>query len=202
MMQLVTHDGNFQADDVLAYAMLTFIFPDHTLIRTRDPKMIQPEANRIVFDVGGKYDPSLFLFDHHYSDKLLPHYIMNNGKEAFAPMAACGLIYKTFKKEIIESILKLNIQNNVNGDGDDTATVAKKQKQNIVDETFYDIIYINFIHDFDAVDNGVYNRGSVELTLEDAYNLQIALKGEKYNMYTNISALVNLFNYSKNDSTR
>jgi len=63
-MQAATHSGKFHADDVLAWALLSqFIQEDITLIRTRDPQLLNRAD--IVFDVGGIYDPSQKLFDHH-----------------------------------------------------------------------------------------------------------------------------------------
>jgi uncharacterized UPF0160 family protein len=70
-MKIVTHDGVFHADDVMAYAILCWVYatgpetpdgpPDIT--RTRDPEVIK--SADIVFDVGGVYDPDKGRFDHH-----------------------------------------------------------------------------------------------------------------------------------------
>ena len=61
-----THSGCFHADEVLACTMLTKFtkkFRDAMIVRTRDPKLL--ETFDIVVDVGGVYDPSKGLFDHH-----------------------------------------------------------------------------------------------------------------------------------------
>jgi len=63
-MTVVTHDGNFHADDVFSIAVLKTIFPTLTLIRTRDKHVIS-QAD-IVIDVGNEYDPETGRFDHHH----------------------------------------------------------------------------------------------------------------------------------------
>jgi len=60
---IVTHNGNFHADDVFSIAALKTIFPFFTLIRTRDLDIIAKAD--IVIDVGGEYDAETGRFDHH-----------------------------------------------------------------------------------------------------------------------------------------
>jgi uncharacterized UPF0160 family protein len=60
---IVTHNGNFHADDVFSVAALKSIFSSFTLIRTRDLAVIAKAD--IVIDVGGEYDPQTDRFDHH-----------------------------------------------------------------------------------------------------------------------------------------
>ena len=44
-----THSGKFHADDVLAWALIQYFYdPNITLVRSRDPKIIEQSA--IVFD--------------------------------------------------------------------------------------------------------------------------------------------------------
>lgn len=64
-MKIVTHNGKFHTDDVLAVSLLRIVFVDHDLdiIRTRDEK-IMAEGD-IVLDVGGIYDTHTKRFDHH-----------------------------------------------------------------------------------------------------------------------------------------
>lgn len=66
--QLVTHDGLFHADEVLASVVLTDLFPRARLVRSRDPAWTGPAPGRIVFDVGGIFDPQARVFDHHQAD--------------------------------------------------------------------------------------------------------------------------------------
>ena len=60
---IVTHNGNFHADDVFSVAALKSIFPSSQLIRTRDVELIK-QAD-IVLDVGGEHNPDTDRFDHH-----------------------------------------------------------------------------------------------------------------------------------------
>ena len=60
---IVTHNGNFHADDVFSIAAFKSIFPSFKLIRTRDAELIAKAD--IVIDVGGEYDPDTDRFDHH-----------------------------------------------------------------------------------------------------------------------------------------
>jgi uncharacterized UPF0160 family protein len=63
-----THDGTFHADEVTACALLLIFdcIDRHQIIRTRDPAKL--EQCDYVCDVGGIYDPSYHLFDHHQID--------------------------------------------------------------------------------------------------------------------------------------
>lgn len=60
---IVTHNGNFHADDVFSIAALKSIFPSCKLIRTRDLDVIAKAD--IVIDVGGEYNSETGRFDHH-----------------------------------------------------------------------------------------------------------------------------------------
>lgn len=62
---LVTHSGGFHADELLSTVILTRLFPQARLIRSRAPEWIRPGADRIVYDVGGQYDAAAGIFDHH-----------------------------------------------------------------------------------------------------------------------------------------
>ncbi len=59
------HDGTFHADEVTACALLiVFNLADvDKIVRTRDSEKLA--VCEFVCDVGGVYDPSLKLFDHH-----------------------------------------------------------------------------------------------------------------------------------------
>ncbi|MFL6693922.1 MAG: MYG1 family protein [Ramlibacter sp.] len=60
---IATHSGTFHADDVFGVAVLATVFPDHEIIRTRNPDEIA-RADYVV-DVGGVWDPAGGRFDHH-----------------------------------------------------------------------------------------------------------------------------------------
>lgn len=62
VLAVVTHDGVFHADEVVAYAVLSELHKC-VLTRTRDTAVI--EAADIVLDVGRVYDPANGRFDHH-----------------------------------------------------------------------------------------------------------------------------------------
>jgi len=90
---IVTHDGNFHADDVFSVAALTCIFPSFKLIRTRDTEIM---ANAdIVLDVGGEYDPDAGRFDHHQRGG-------GGEREDGTPYSAFGLIWKKYGVEICQ----------------------------------------------------------------------------------------------------
>ncbi len=84
---IVTHDGNFHADDVFSVAALKNIFPSFTLIRTRDLDIIAKAD--IVIDVGGEYDADAGRFDHHQRGGAGAR---NNG----IPFSSFGLIWQKY----------------------------------------------------------------------------------------------------------
>jgi len=83
---IVTHDGNFHADDVFSIAALKIIFPSFNLTRTRDAKVIS-QAD-IVIDVGNEYDPDKGRFDHHQRGGA-------GARENGIPFSSFGLIWQT-----------------------------------------------------------------------------------------------------------
>lgn len=64
----VTHNGKFHADEVAATAVLQYLYPDLTVIRSRDEDVIN--SADIVYDVGGIYDHSRRRYDHHQNGAL------------------------------------------------------------------------------------------------------------------------------------
>ncbi len=62
---LVTHSGGFHADELLSSVILTRLFPQAELVRSRDKEWITPQDTRIIYDVGGQFDAGLQIFDHH-----------------------------------------------------------------------------------------------------------------------------------------
>jgi len=88
---IVTHDGNFHADDVFSIAALKSVFPSFNLIRTRDAETI---ANAdIVLDVGGEYDAQKGRFDHHQRGGA-------GEREDGIPYSSFGLIWKHYGLQI------------------------------------------------------------------------------------------------------
>lgn len=88
---IVTHNGNFHADDVFSIATLKAIFPSFKLIRTRDLDIIN-DAD-LVIDVGGIYDPELGRFDHHQRGGA-------GQRENGIPYSSFGLIWQKYGLEL------------------------------------------------------------------------------------------------------
>ncbi len=84
---IVTHNGNFHADDVFSIAALKSIFPSFKLIRTRDAELIAKAD--IVLDVGGVYDPDTERFDHHQRGGA-------GERENGIPYSSFGLIWQKY----------------------------------------------------------------------------------------------------------
>ncbi len=62
---LVTHSGGFHADELMSSVILRRLYPQAELVRTRDRAMLVPADDKIIYDVGGKYDAEQQIFDHH-----------------------------------------------------------------------------------------------------------------------------------------
>ena len=90
---IVTHNGNFHADDVFSIAALKSIFPSFKLIRTRDSELIAKAD--IVLDVGGVYDPDTDRFDHHQRGGA-------GERENGIPYSSFGLIWQKYGLEICQ----------------------------------------------------------------------------------------------------
>jgi uncharacterized UPF0160 family protein len=94
-MKIVTHNSKFHADDVFAVAVLSMIFPDSEIIRTRDETVI--ESADIVVDVGKIYDPAKLRFDHHQTGGAG---VRDNG----IPYASFGLVWKEYGESLAEAV--------------------------------------------------------------------------------------------------
>ena len=68
---LVTHSGGFHADELLSSVILTRLFPDAELVRTRDAAWTTPAPDKIIYDVGRHFDADAQIFDHHQRPCLL-----------------------------------------------------------------------------------------------------------------------------------
>lgn len=104
--KIVTHNGNFHADDVFAVATLELWLEkndsgsffnkkiDFEIIRTRNPEMIA--QGDFVIDVGGEYDPIKKKFDHHQ--------IGGGGKRSNGILySSFGLVWKEYGEKICGS---------------------------------------------------------------------------------------------------
>lgn len=83
---LVTHSGGFHADELLSSVVLTRLYPDAAVVRSRAPEWITPGTDRIVYDVGGAYDPQHAIFDHHQRGAPL--------REDGQPYSSFGLVWR------------------------------------------------------------------------------------------------------------
>jgi len=90
---IVTHNGNFHADDVFSIAAFKLILPSFRLIRTRDSELIAKAD--IVLDVGGEYDPDSDRFDHHQRGGA-------GERENGIPYSSFGLIWQKYGLEICQ----------------------------------------------------------------------------------------------------
>lgn len=92
---LVTHSGGFHADELLSSVILTQLYPDATLLRSRDADWITPGAGRIIYDVGREYDADALIFDHHQR----PNPLREDGQ----PFSSFGLIWQHYGRDYLRS---------------------------------------------------------------------------------------------------
>lgn len=94
---IVTHDGSYHADDVMATAILGLWLEKqnipYRIIRTRDDTTIA--SADYAYDLGGIYDHALRRYDHHQTGGAGTR---DNG----VPYAACGLIWKHYGLDLCE----------------------------------------------------------------------------------------------------
>lgn len=95
LQYLVTHSGGFHADEVLATVILTRLHPDAEIVRSRKPEWITPGADRIVYDVGGSFDPEAGIFDHHQRGAPL--------REDGQALSSFGLIWQAFGRDYLRA---------------------------------------------------------------------------------------------------
>lgn len=97
MKTILTHDGPFHTDEVVAIAMLRIAFAKEH-VRSRRSRTADPDDPMfdLIVDIGGKYDGTRY-FDHHQ----LNGPVRPTG-EAYA---ASGLIWKHFHPQIIQMII-------------------------------------------------------------------------------------------------
>lgn len=93
---LVTHSGGFHADELLSSVILTRLFPQSRLIRSRAREWIAPGVDRIIYDVGGAYDAAVNIFDHHQRGAPL--------REDGQPYSSFGLIWKHYGHDYLAAL--------------------------------------------------------------------------------------------------
>lgn len=92
---LVTHSGGFHADELLSSVILTRLFPQARIVRTRDAAWISPAPDRVIYDVGREYDPQRLIFDHHQKNPPL----RSDGQ----PYSSFGLIWLQFGRDYLRT---------------------------------------------------------------------------------------------------
>ncbi|WP_176082776.1 MYG1 family protein [Martelella sp. HB161492] len=93
---LVTHSGGFHADELLSSVILTRLFPEARIIRSRDKDWITPAPDRVVYDVGRAYDAGLRIFDHHQREAPL--------RDDGQPLSSFGLIWRHFGRDYLRAL--------------------------------------------------------------------------------------------------
>jgi uncharacterized UPF0160 family protein len=127
---LVTHSGGFHADELLSSVILTRLFPDARLVRSRAPEWIAAGPDRIVYDVGGAYDADAGRFDHHQRGAPV--------REDGQPFSSFGLIWKHFGRQYL----------------------AAQSVPDIFVETVHASFDASFVLPVDLVDNGALSPDS------------------------------------------
>lgn len=94
-LYLVTHSGGFHADELCSSVILTRLYPEAEIIRSRSKDWITPAEDRIIYDVGGTFDADLRIFDHHQRDAPL--------REDGQPYSSFGLIWAHFGLDYLRS---------------------------------------------------------------------------------------------------
>ena len=98
-LTIVTHSGRFHADDCFAVATLLILLESTgatgTIVRSRNASVI--EKGDFVVDVGGVYDETRNLFDHHQEGGA-------GKRENGIAYASFGLVWKRFAKEFTGSV--------------------------------------------------------------------------------------------------
>lgn len=129
MRLICVHDGAFHADDVMGAAILTLLYPEATVLRSRDP-FILSRCDALV-DVGGEYDPDRNRFDHHQKGFAE----QRDAAQDAIPFAGAGLVWRSYGAQCVQRCCPtLNV---------DAALHIAKQ----VDEAL--------IRHIDAVDSGI-----------------------------------------------
>jgi len=94
-MKLITHNGNFHADDIFACATLLIFLEQegksYEIFRTRDEALIA--SGDYVFDIGGIDDSAKNHFDHHQKGGA-------GARKNGIPYASFGLVWKAYGAKV------------------------------------------------------------------------------------------------------
>ena len=110
-IQVVTHDGIFHADELLACAALSIAYgrDNIAIVRSRHSKVLEVatnDKNMWMIDVGNSYDPSMLNFDHHMRDFDVTNSFGN--KLSSFGMVVEELLRRNFFTEVKDSLLKFS----------------------------------------------------------------------------------------------
>jgi uncharacterized UPF0160 family protein len=126
-LEIATHNGKFHADEVFAVLILLRLYPDASVIRTRDPRRIN-QADFVV-DVGNVYNHGTGRYDHHSTEVKL-------FRLTDIPYASAGLVWHHYGQEYLQmegisSEIADDVQRNVDAhliqliDGVDTGSLTQ-----------------------------------------------------------------------------
>lgn len=93
---LITHSGGFHADELLSSVILTKLFPNAELLRTRDRDWLKPSPEKIIYDVGGDYNADNQIYDHHQR----PGPLRQDGQ----PYSSFGLIWAHYGQDYLKAL--------------------------------------------------------------------------------------------------
>ena len=93
---LITHSGGFHADELLSSVILTRLFWQAELRRTRDHQWVSPSAEKIIYDVGGDYNADAQIFDHHQRPNPL--------RKDSQPYSSFGLVWEHYGRKYLNAL--------------------------------------------------------------------------------------------------
>lgn len=173
-INIITHNGVFHYDEVMAYAMLNYMYPNNTLVRTRNNSIIQNTQNSIIIDVGQIYDKTLRKYDHHQASF---HETFFDNSPII--MSSAGLIYKNYGMQLLKKFCR----NNHMSFSDDEYLKA------------FNYMYNQMIIEIDAFDNGIRQYSDNMYKMLDEHVIS-----QNYFSTASIGFLVSRFNgYNAND---
>jgi uncharacterized UPF0160 family protein len=157
MNKIITHDGCFHTDEVVACMLLTIYFDgDVEIIRTRDENVIE-NTNAVIVDVGKRYD-GIKRFDHHqYPDEkgYIARWDETISKVFSIPLSSAGMIWKHFGVSICKKLFSDCSDHDI--------------------EQIYKKMYGNFFIEIDANDNGIDQY--MDKARRKKYNINATLVG-------------------------
>jgi uncharacterized UPF0160 family protein len=146
VLRLITHSGAFHADDVMATVVLSCLYPEAAIVRTRDAAILwSSTVSDIVYDVGFEYDAERRRYDHHQPD----HALRDDG----TPYSSFGLVWRHHGAEYLRSRFP-----------NETDSVLRAVWGNIDRR---------FVIDIDRSDNGYVQAGTLASSSETTLSLLI-----------------------------